>query len=189
MHSPNSEARCVSEVMPAGWYAVYTRHQHEKSAAEILTNKGFEVLLPLYRTSHRWKDRKQAVLLPLFRSYLFIQANLGHRLEILRTPGVCWLVSSAGAPVQLPDREVEMIRKLATGPVSYQPHPFLTTGERVRVIRGPLYGLEGILTRVKTHDRVVLSVELLQRSAAVELDLDSLERIHSHGLSASARNN
>lgn len=189
MHSHATAARCVSTVMPDGWYAVYTRHQHEKSAAGLLTDKGFEVLLPLYQTTHRWKDRRQSVLLPLFRSYLFIRASITRRIEILTTPGVCWLVGSGGYPTQLPEHEIEAVRKLAASRYSYQPHPFLNTGERVRVIKGLLYGLEGILTRVKNQGRVVLSVELLRQSAAVEVDLDTLERVNPPSFPTRARIN
>jgi len=189
MHSHTLEAGSVNGVMPDGWYAVYTRHQHEKSAAGLLAEKGFEVLLPLYRSTHRWKDRRQTVFLPLFPGYLFIQANLNRRLDILKTPGVCWLVGNGGSPSQLPDYEIEAVRKLASCPLSYLPHPFLNTGERVRVVKGPLCGLEGILTRIKNQGRVVLSVELLRQSAAVELDLDILERVFSPSLPSKASYN
>src|SRR5262249_40886719 len=128
-----------------GWYAAYTRHQHEKSATGILIDKGFEVLLPLYKSIRRWKDRNQSVLLPLFPSYLFVRADLQRRAEILKTPGVCWLVANGGVPARLPDLEIEYIRKLAESPAPYQPHPYLNTGERVRVVKGVLCGLEGIL--------------------------------------------
>jgi transcription antitermination factor NusG len=189
MHSHTREEGIVRAIMPDGWYAVYTRHQHEKSAAELLTDKGFEVLLPLYQSTHRWKDRKQSVLLPLFRSYLFVRADLSRRIYILTTPGVCWLVGSGGQPTQLPDPEIEAVRKLVESPFRYQPHPFLNTGERVRVVKGLLCGLEGILTRVKNGGRVILSVELLRQSAAVEVDLDTLELINPSSFSIRARNN
>lgn len=189
MRSHTKEEVFVRTVMPDGWYAIYTRHQHEKSAAGLLTDKGFEVLLPLYQSTHRWKDRKQSVLLPLFRSYLFVRANLPRRIEILTTPGVCSIVGSGGSPVQLPDHEIDTVRKLAGSLGSYLPHPFLNTGQRVRVTRGLLCGLEGILTRVKNQGRVVLSVELLRQSAAVEVDLDALERVHPSSFSSKASNN
>lgn len=188
MLSHKIEEGFVRPVMPDGWYAVYTRHQHEKSAAGFLTDKGFEVLLPLYRSTHRWKDRKQSVLLPLFRSYLFVRADLSRRIEVLSTPGVCCLIGSGGQPTQLPGPEIEAVRKLAESPFSFQPHPFLNTGERVRVIKGLLCGLEGILTRIKSQGRVILSVELLRQSAAVEVDLDTLERIYPPTFSRGARN-
>ena len=163
--------------MPLGWYAVYTRHQHEKSATQILTGKGFQVFLPLYRSAHRWKDRTQIIFLPLFSSYLFIRADMERRIEVLRTPGVCWFVANAGVPCQIAQREIESLRVLTESPAAFQPHPFLDCGDRVRVISGPLAGLEGIVTRSKKHYRVVLSVGILQKSAAVEVDSAILERV------------
>jgi transcription antitermination factor NusG len=168
-----------SGVMPNAWYAVYTRHQHEKSASNILGQKGFEVLLPLYRSLNRWKDRNKEVLLPLFPCYFFVCVDLERRTEVLRTPGVCWFVGNAATPVALPQHEVEMIRLIVATGVSVQPWPFLKCGDRVRVSSGPLAGVEGILTRIKNKCRVVVSVELLRQGAAVEVDLSILERVSS----------
>jgi transcription antitermination factor NusG len=163
--------------MPHGWYAVFTRHQHEKSAAQVLLRKGFEVLLPVYRSENRWTDRTKAVLLPLFPNYLFVQADLQRRSEVLRSPGVCWFVESAGIPSLIFPEELETIRKLSESPGAYHPHPYLECGDQVRVLRGPFAGLRGVLTRVKNGHRVVVSVELLRKSAAVEIELSSIERI------------
>jgi len=163
--------------MPYDWYAVYTRHQHEKSASQILTNKGFEVLLPLYHSVNRWKDRRKIILRPLFSNYLFIRADLERKVEVLRTVGVCWFLSNAGAPAAISSWEIELIRKLVESPSHLQPHPFLERGDQVRVIRGPFAGLTGTLSRVKNQHRVVVSIELLRKSAAVEVEISSLERI------------
>src|SRR5271166_5463973 len=118
---------------PEAWYAAYTKHQHEKSATELLAAKGFEVLLPLYRSVHKWKDRKQAVELPLFSCYLFVHTRLDRRLDILKTPGVFWLVGSAGQATPIPDAEIEAVRKIVQGDARARPHPFLRSGDRVRV--------------------------------------------------------
>ena len=166
-------------VMPYDWYAVYTRHQHEKSASQILTNKGFEVLLPLYHSVSRWKDRRKTILRPLFGNYLFVRADLEHKVEVLRTIGVCSFVNSAGVPSALSPWEIELIRKLVENPSHLQPHPFLERGDVVRVVRGPLLGLTGTLCRIKNQHRVVVSIELLRKSAAVEVDISSLEPIRS----------
>jgi len=175
MHPYGAKLKSHSEAMPLGWYAVYTRHQHEKSAAQFLSNKGYDVLLPLYESRRQWKDRLQVVLLPLFSSYLFVHADLDRRIDVLRTPGVCWLVCNAGVPAALADNEIADLRRLTENPGNLQPHVFLNCGDRVRVAKGPLAGLEGILVREKNNHRVVLSVELLQQSASVEVDLASLE--------------
>lgn len=167
--------------MPFGWYALYTRHQHEKSAAQLLTRKGFEVLLPLYRSRSRWSDRTQVVLLPLFPNYLFVRCDLVARVQVLQTAGVCWFVSNAGVPAAVSELEVETVRRIVETPVQAQPHSYLERGDRVRVLRGPFTGLTGILSRVKNQYRVVLSLELLRQSAAIEIDLSDLERLPVSG--------
>ena len=171
--------------MPLGWYAAYTRHQHEKSAAQLLTRKGFEVLLPLFRSRNRWSDRTQVVLRPLFPNYLFIECNLDRRLQVLQTAGVCWFVSLAGVPSLIGDKDIQVVRRLAEAPLNADPHSFLEQGDKVRVLRGALAGLTGILARVKNQYRVVISLELLRKSAAVEIDIADLERI-SHSSCASS---
>ncbi len=183
MHPYGPILKSASEAMPLGWYAVYTRHQHEKSAAQFLAGKGYEVLLPLYQSLRQWKDRTQVVHLPLFSGYFFVQADLDRRVEVLRTPGVCWLVCSAGVPARVRADEIEELRRLSASPVNLQPHAFLSCGDRVRVLRGPLAGLEGILVREKNKHRVVISVELLQKSASVEVDLSILEPVSASSFS------
>jgi len=163
--------------MPLGWYAVYTRHQHEKSAAQLLTRRGFEVLLPLYRSENRWTDRTQVVFLPLFPNYVFVHADLERRVEVLRSAGVCWFVGSSSGPSTIAEEEIDLIRKLASCTGKIEPHPFLERGSDVRVLRGPLAGLTGVLVRAKNRHRVVVSLELLQKSAIVEVELTHLERI------------
>jgi transcription antitermination factor NusG len=177
MHPSYQGSVSSSEGMFFGWYALYTRHQHEKSAAQLLARKGFEVLLPLYRSRSRWSDRTQIVLLPLFPNYLFVQCDLDSRARVLQTAGVCCFVSNAGVPTAVPEAEIAMVRRVVEAPLNVQPHSFLDRGDQVRVLRGPLTGLTGILMRVKNQCRVVISLELLHKSAAIEIDLSDLERI------------
>jgi transcription elongation factor/antiterminator RfaH len=161
------------------WYAVYTKHQHEKAAAKTLANKGLETFLPLRRQMHRWKDRNQLVALPLFPCYLFVRTNPERKLDILSTPGVFWLVGNGGHPSRIPSQEVEAIRTATNHSTGVETHPFLQTGDRVRVGSGPLAGIEGILVRVRNQYRLVLSVQLLRQSAAVEVDIGNTERVKS----------
>lgn len=177
MHPSNPYSLPSGEGMLFGWYALYTRHQHEKSAAQLLARKNFEVLLPLYRSRSRWSDRTQTVLLPLFPNYLFVQCDLDSRVRVLQTAGVCCFVSNAGFPTSVSESEIEMVRRVVEAPVNVQPHPFLDRGDHVRILRGPLAGLTGLLMRVKNQCRVVISLELLRKSAAIEIDLSDLERI------------
>jgi len=162
------------------WYAAYVRHQHEKSVAELLDRKGFEVLLPLQRAAHRWKDRVQIVSLPVFPSYVFLRANLERKLEVIRTPGVCWLVGNGGRAARVPESEIDSIRKVAQNSDRIEPHPFLESGQRVVVKSGPLAGVEGILTRIKNQVRVVVCVELLQKALAVEVDVTMIQPLDRH---------
>jgi transcription elongation factor/antiterminator RfaH len=159
------------------WYAVYTKHQHEKAASENLRKKGFEVLLPLYPKASQWKDRKKTILIPLFPCYLFLRTDLEQRLEILKAPGVFHLVESGGRACEVPPGDIESIRKITEGRSRFEPHPFLRNGDRVRVRSGPVAGLEGILVRIKGSHRVVISVELLQKAVSVEIDVSDLEQL------------
>ncbi|PYU01242.1 MAG: antitermination protein NusG [Acidobacteria bacterium] len=172
----------ASEVRPSdhavGWYAIYTRHQHEKTVAGILTSKGFETLLPLYSAAHRWKDRTKLLSLPLFPCYVFLKGGLERRLDILTTPGIRALVSTAGQPAAIPHSEIEGVRRAVESGACVEPHPLLKCGEWVRVKYGPLQGIEGILVRKKNLYRLVLSVEILGKAASVEIDAFVIERMN-----------
>ena len=157
------------------WHVLHTQYQHEKNVARALVGKGFEVLLPLYTTVRRWKDRKKRLSLPLFPCYVFVQSPPGRWLPILSTPGVHNVVSFGGTPSIVPYAEIEAVRRIAGGPLKAEPHPFLQCGDRVRLIEGPLEGLEGLLVRKKSIWKLLVSVEMLQRSVAVEVDSSMVE--------------
>ena len=140
----------------AAWCAVYTRHQHEKAVTAMLLVKGFEVFLPLYESTRKWKDRRKLLSLPLFPGYVFVRGALERRLPILTTPGVHMIISRGERVATIPEEEIEAIRRTIEDKVRVEPHPFLRCGERVRVIRGSLAGVEGILTRKKNLYRLVL---------------------------------
>ncbi len=168
------------------WYALYTRHQHEKVIVSILSNKGFETFLPLYTAVHRWKDRARHISLPLFPCYVFLHGGLERRLDIMTTPGLHGFVGSGGLPSVVPDGEIDAVRQVVERTTRVEPHPFLKCGDWVRVKCGPLEGLEGILVRKKNQLRLVLSVELLQNSAAVEVDAWAVEHLPAPGRHRSA---
>jgi len=159
------------------WHALYTRHQHEKVVAQALLSKGFDVFLPQYRAVHRWKDRRKEVLLPLFPNYVFIYGGLDRMLNIVTTPGVHSLVTWGARPAEIPTEEIEAVRRLVNSPLQIEPHPFLKCGDRVRIKSGPLEGIKGILVRKTRGVRLVLSVEMLSQSAAVEVDIKIVERV------------
>jgi len=160
------------------WYALYTRHQHEKCVHQALMGKGFASFLPLYTTAHQWKDRVKRVSLPLFPCYVFVRGPLVQWLPILTTPGVHSVVACAGRPAVISCEEIESIRRAIESPAKVEPHPFLRCGDRVRVIAGPLRGLEGLLIRKKNWCKLLLSIEMLQRSVAVEVDAAMVERVN-----------
>ena len=161
------------------WRAIYTRHQHEKMIAQVLSAKGLQVFLPLYNSTRRWKDRTVHLSLPLFPCYLFLRGMEERRLDVVTTPGIVSILTVNGEPAAIPESEIESVRRAIEWGNRVEPHPFLRCGDRVRVVAGPLQGLEGILVRKKNLCRLVLSVELLERSAAVEVDVSSVERVAS----------
>jgi len=167
------------------WYAVYTCANHEKRVAAQFADRAIEHYLPQYSTVSRWKDRTVLLQRPLFPGYLFVHLELRNKLEVQRVPGVVGLVGFSGAPSVVPEEEVDRVRELLGQGVRVEPHPFLAVGRRVRVKRGPLSGLEGILVRRKSGLRFVLSVELIQRSMAVEMDEADLEPLAIHGKAVS----
>lgn len=164
------------------WFAVCTRHQHEKTAARILEYKEFEVFLPLYKARHRWKDRFKEVYVPLFPGYLFVREELRRWLAIITTPGVSSIVSCGGQPAAIPFSEIEGVKRIVESTLRVEPHPFLKSGDWVRVKHGPIAGVEGILLRQKNVARLVLTIEILGKSAAVEVDAIDVERIPSGAL-------
>ena len=174
----------------ADWYAIYTRHHHENSVAESLSNHGIEVFLPAYGALRQWKDRKKLLSLPLFPCYVFLHGGLDRRVKVLSTPGVYSIVGTNGQPAAIPETEIEAIRRAVTSDLRVEPHPFLRCGDRVRVKAGPLAGIEGILIRKKSSFRLVLSAELLQKAIAVEVDafeVEPLPQRHTAGLVPAAR--
>jgi transcription antitermination factor NusG len=177
---------CAADASPA-WHALYTRYQHEKVTARILTDKGFEVFLPLYSASHRWKDRMKQLSLPLFPCYIFIRGGLDRRLEILSTPGAHSLVRSCDQFAVIPEQEIEAVRQVVGVCLRAEPHPFMKCGDRVRVKSGPLAGIEGILFRRKDQFKLILSVELLHRSIAVEVDGAAVEPMNRGGIATEQR--
>jgi transcription antitermination factor NusG len=157
------------------WYAAYTYPRHEKQVAAHMTGRRVENFLPLYRSARRWKDRQMEIDLPLFPGYVFVHLALADRLKVLTVPGIVHLVSSRGRPAPLDETEMEVLRHRCIAGVRLEPHPYLSVGERVRVCSGPVAGLEGILLRRKDKFRVVLSIEMIMRSVAVEVDEADIE--------------
>lgn len=152
------------------WFAIRVRPQAERVVATVARFKGFEEFLPLYKARRRWSDRFKWVDLPLFPGYLFCKLHEGSRLPILTIPGVLHFVGIGKVPVSIDDAEIAAIQAAIASGLSAEPWPFLNVGQRVRIEEGPLTGAEGILIEVRKKHRIIVSVGLLQRSIAVEIE-------------------
>jgi transcription antitermination factor NusG len=159
------------------WWALYSRHQHEKQVAERLQAKGYETFLPVYESVRRWKDRRKVITLPLFPGYVFVRGMLDRRLGILSTPGVHMILSLGDAAAVIPEEEIQSVRRSLDAKYAVEPHPYLNCGDRVRVTRGALEGIEGILIRKKNMFRLVLSVEMLAQSVSMEIEATDVELV------------
>lgn len=152
------------------WLAACVRSRHEKKVAQQLQSNALQCFLPLYESVHRWKDRRATVTLPLFPGYVFARVAPADRMRILTTPGVVKLVSFQGQPASIPEAEIDNLRQLCAKDAPMEPHPYLKVGRRVRITKGPFAGAEGILQRRKGRYRFVLTLDLIARAVAMEID-------------------
>ena len=166
------------------WFALQVRTRHEMGVARHIRGIGYEEFLPLYMCRKRWSDRVKEVESPLFPGYLFCRFDPQNRLPILKIPGVIQIVGNSRQPIPVDESEINAIQSLVTSGIPNQPWPFLEVGERVHIEAGPLRGLEGVLVEFRGSRRLILSVTLLQRSVAVEMDAAS---VRSERTSATTR--
>jgi transcription antitermination factor NusG len=159
----------------APWYAVAVRSNFERIAAESLRQKDYEIFLPSYLSKRRWSDRTKVVETALFPGYLFCRMDLQQRVPLLNTPGVVSIVGigKCAAPVQ--NSEIAALQRIVASGLPVAPAPFLKAGQFVYINNGPLAGLEGIVVTAKNSSRLVVSVEMLQRSVTVEIESDWAE--------------
>jgi transcription antitermination factor NusG len=166
------------------WFAVYTASRHEKRVAQHLAQREIEHYLPLYRSARKWSDGSKVILdLPLFPGYLFVHIRRTERVRVLEVPGALAVVGGSGRePIPMPDDAIESLR---TGLHlrAVEPHPLLRIGQRARIRSGALAGMEGIVLRKKNNLRMVLTLEYIQRSIAVEVSADDLEPLGRGDLS------
>jgi transcription antitermination factor NusG len=153
------------------WFALQVRSRRESPISAHLSGQGYECFLPMYKSTRRWSDRVKEVDQPLFPGYLFCRFDLHNRGPVLMTPGIQQIVGVGRTPMPVEESEMESIRQALASGLPSQPWPYLELGQRVRVNHGSLKDLEGILINFKGSNRVVLSVSLLQRSVAMEIDL------------------
>lgn len=169
---------CLSdfaEPEPLQWYAAYTNARHEKYVAKQLEDRRIDNFLPTYHSVRRWKDRRKELELPLFPGYVFVHVAGKERLRVLQVPGVVRFVSFNGRPAALDNAEIESLKKTAVSGIDTEPHPYLKVGRQVRIKHGPLAGMTGILVRKKDKFRLVISVDLIMRSIAAEVQTADIE--------------
>jgi transcription antitermination factor NusG len=160
--------------MQERWYAIRVKSNRESVVATALRGKGFDQFLPTYVARRQWSDRVMETEVPLFKGYVFGHLDIEKKLRVLTIPGVIELVGVGKAPQPVEDSEIEALQIIARNGLPAAPWPFLRAGQRVRIERGPLKDVEGILIEVKNRFRLVVSVSLLQRSVAVEVDRESV---------------
>jgi transcription antitermination factor NusG len=162
----------LSEEAAPKWFAIQTRGRHEKKVASQLVEKGIETFLPTIKEVHRWSDRKKVVEIPLFPSYTFVRmpSSSTQRLSVLQTDGVVRIVSAGTELAAIDQKQIDDIRTLVGSGATMIMYPFLKTGQRIRVRGGSLDGLEGILVARPRDYTLVISVDAIQRSIAVNID-------------------
>ncbi len=168
--SPSAVVQVAGEIEQ--WYALHTRPRHEKAVVQRLAERGIETFLPIVTEVHRWSDRRKKVELPLFSCYVFARfvPNRVDRLRVLRVDGVLGLVGSRSEGASIPDEQIEAVRSVVDGTISWSSYPFLKIGQRVRIRSGALDGVEGILVSRNGNATLVISVDAIQRSLAVKVE-------------------
>lgn len=172
--------------MPEGphpWYALRVRSNFEKVTAAYLEGRGYAPFLPLYRSRRAWSDRLKTVDLPLFPGYMFCRFDEQKRLPIVSTPGVVMILGAGKRPLPVDEEQVQALQLISSSGSPAEPWPYLRTGQRVRITHGALAGVEGLLVELRKVHRLVLSISLLQRSVAVEIDRDMVAPVHAARMS------
>ena len=175
----------INKIM--AWFALTVKPRHEKAVAEGLRGKGLEEFLPLYRARRMWSDRVKFVDLPLFPGYIFCRFECGDWLPVRATPGVRSIVGSGGRPSSVDDAEVAALQAVIGSGLRAEPWPYIHVGQLVRIACGCLSGVEGILIREKDPWRVVISVKLLQRAVAVEIDREMIRAVQGRAVDKTAQ--
>lgn len=168
------------------WYALQVKSRYEHIAHTHLCARGFVALLPQYKSRRRWSDRYQEITLPLFPGYVFCQIDILNRRPVITTPGVVSIVGAGSVPIPIEELEIAAVQAVVNSGIASEPWRYLQVGQSVRVTDGPLCGLEGILVDLGRHSHLVLSIELLQRSIAVQVPRDAIMPIPAKARVASA---
>jgi len=163
------------------WFAVRVKSNYEKPVSAILRGKGFEEFVPTYRTKRYWSDRTKVVDVPLFPGYLFCRLDLNRRLPLLTTPGFLYLVGKGKTPESIDEREILAVQSIMRSGLPALPWPSIAVGQKIRLERGPLRGLDGIVAKIADQHRIYVNVTLLQRSVFVQIDPDWVRSLGGSG--------
>lgn len=152
------------------WYAVRVRSNFEMITSTLLRGKDIEEFCPTYKSIRRWSDRTKAMQRPLFPGYVFCRIPLAQRVSVLSTQGVVGIVGAGRIPIAIPEQEIEAVRAIVKSDLAATPWPYLQVGHRVLMQCGPLAGTEGVVLEVKSQLRLVVSIDILRRAVATEID-------------------
>jgi transcription elongation factor/antiterminator RfaH len=159
------------------WYALYTRPRHEKKVHDSLIEKDIETFLPLKKEMRRWKDRRKLVEMPLFNGYVFINIELKNRLDALQTHGVVRMISFGGEPAQIPDWQIEQLKRVIANSESLQPEEYLKVGDFVEVTDGPLAGIRGYLRETRGESRIAILIDGIYQSTSFVVDKSIVRKV------------
>jgi len=170
----------IPEHFSLAWYAVQTSYRCEQRVAQALTTKGFQIYLPLLKEIHQWKDRRKIIDVPAFSGYLFVhyEPSLRNRVRVLETSGIVRLLGGNHAPSQVSDIEIDAVRRTLSSGVDCNRCDALTPGTIVRVMRGPLAGVQGRLVRIKNSLRLVVAISVFSQAISAELGMNDVEAVH-----------
>lgn len=161
-----------TEYEPLPWYALRVRSNFERTSSDALQMRGLDTFLPTVKLRRRWSDRVKVIDQPLFPGYVFCRFDSEDRINVVRAPGVVHVVGAGNEPQPVDPTEIEYVRTVVLAELAAKPHPFLNAGQNVRIDRGPLAGAQGIITAANGTTSLILSISLLQRSIAVEVNAD-----------------
>ena len=159
------------------WYALYTRPRHEKKAAELISEKDYEVYYPTIKKVRQWKYRKKKVEMPLFNSYIFANFEYNQRFEILKTHGIVKIINFSGEPAIVPDWQIDSLKRMLEFPETVRLEKYISPGEIVEIMAGPMRGLKGMVNLKKDSKRLVLSIDGIFQSISVEIEEEFVERV------------
>lgn len=175
---PGQPAQSSNERMTqVNWYALYTKSRHEKLVDELLKRKGIETFLPLRKIRRKWSDRIRQIEEPIFKGYLFTRTAYLNRFDVLNTKGVVRFIGFGMFPSVVPDASVLALKRFMEEEIEIDPFPYLKEGDRVSVRSGTFRGVEGFLVHKKGKYRLVISLDLIQQSASIEIDAACVEKI------------